>query len=517
MFSRGIYTRGSMKRAGGGGSQEGSILIATSVFLLVGLVLLGSIQIGYMYYVKRELQKTADMAALTGAQSLWQGCDDAGKAAQAAAGRNFGGAGVSYSYSCSVWSQDGRTTPDTDNALQIVATAPVSPIMPFFNDGGTISAEAKAVNSPIAAFSVGSRLLSVNSDGLLAAILKSAGLDPSQLNVLDSDGLATVNIRPSGLLKALGLPISVVTGIGTPEELTELANLTLGQLLSATATVVSQSQASAADIDAVNNVIHLIAGLPALDRPIKLLGDGGLLVLPDGVDPEAALNAQINALDIVAASTVVANKDNSINLSVVLPDSSVLQSGNAIVTAKVVNPPSLVVGGVRVQATSSQLQLDLELNTDKLPLVGTLLGSLATLQLGISVEGANSEGQLQAICSPDHNQAVIDVWASSANITLTTSVKALLLNLSARTTVQLLPSDHQREQLTSGEERTVNVRQANVLGGQLAKGLGSVLAPILEPVFEQVVFPLLSQLGIDLNQTDVTLYSVRCASPHLVQ
>src|SRR3546814_20298538 len=44
-------------------SQRGSILVAASVFLIVGLLLLGSIQIGYMYYMKREMPNAADQIA----------------------------------------------------------------------------------------------------------------------------------------------------------------------------------------------------------------------------------------------------------------------------------------------------------------------------------------------------------------------------------------------------------------------------------------------------------------------
>src|SRR3546814_16294867 len=73
-------------------SQRGSILVAASVFLIVGLILLGSIQIGYMYYMKREMQKAADLAALTGVQSIGEGdaagCQAAQDAAHAAAQDN---------------------------------------------------------------------------------------------------------------------------------------------------------------------------------------------------------------------------------------------------------------------------------------------------------------------------------------------------------------------------------------------------------------------------------------------
>ncbi|MCR2162362.1 hypothetical protein NSX42_23735, partial [Salmonella enterica] len=81
------------------------------------------------------------------------------------------------------------------------------------------------------------RLLRLQKGGLLSQLLSTVGATPAQLDILDAAGLATVNITPSGLLEALGLPVSVATGVGTPSQLAALNNLTLGQLLQATLTV----------------------------------------------------------------------------------------------------------------------------------------------------------------------------------------------------------------------------------------------------------------------------------------
>ncbi|WP_203564717.1 pilus assembly protein TadG-related protein, partial [Bordetella pseudohinzii] len=71
--------------------QRGSILVSAALIILVGIILLGGAQLGYFYYVKRELQKAADLGALTAAQVLdGTTCTWARTAATANARQNLG-------------------------------------------------------------------------------------------------------------------------------------------------------------------------------------------------------------------------------------------------------------------------------------------------------------------------------------------------------------------------------------------------------------------------------------------
>src|SRR5690554_3670279 len=56
-------------------SQEGSVVVIFAISIVMLIALLGSIQIGYTAYQKRELQKVADMAALSGVQEISEGDD----------------------------------------------------------------------------------------------------------------------------------------------------------------------------------------------------------------------------------------------------------------------------------------------------------------------------------------------------------------------------------------------------------------------------------------------------------
>ena len=50
--------------------QHGSVIINTAIALSLIVIALIGTELGYLFFMKREFQKTADLAALAGAQSL---------------------------------------------------------------------------------------------------------------------------------------------------------------------------------------------------------------------------------------------------------------------------------------------------------------------------------------------------------------------------------------------------------------------------------------------------------------
>ncbi len=50
--------------------QNGSILVQFALLILVLLAILGTIQVGYMYSAKRDLQRIADISALESANAI---------------------------------------------------------------------------------------------------------------------------------------------------------------------------------------------------------------------------------------------------------------------------------------------------------------------------------------------------------------------------------------------------------------------------------------------------------------
>lgn len=419
--------------------QRGSMTVAIVFAVIVGLVLLGVAQLGYAYYMKREIQKASDLAALSAVQVLGLGAPaDCARAQQA--GRTAVLANVpaildtfsadDVTVECKVWDStradaSGMYVFDpaagqTPNALRITVNKTLNSLLPdIVVDGAPVRVVSVAVSTrPVAVFTVGSRLVRLQKGGLLSQLLATVGATPAQLDILDAAGLASVNITPSGLLEALGLPVSVATGVGTPAQLAALNNLTLGQLLQATVTVMNKAGDTAnVGIGLLGSAIDEVLKVMPVNLPVKLFGDGGVLDLNVvSGDINSALQANINALNVLETALVIANGQNLVNLGLNVPLLGVQSQ------VRIVEPPSIGVGGVGAQATSAGIRVYLRANTSNIPLVGPLLANtLGTrIDLPIIIDVAQSTGTVSKLCQAPltESQATIDVTSSVANICL---------------------------------------------------------------------------------------------------
>ena len=296
-------------------------------------MLLGVAQLGYGYYMKREVQKAADLAALSAVQVLGTGAAaDCSRARRRACRRRWPICRISWTpfrgrrdRGLQPWDPTpvggmplfDPASGQLPNAMRACIGKTLGNVIPSAFVGGdtVVSVQAVATSTqPVAAFTVGSRLLRLEKGGLPSKILASVGATPQQLDVLDAAGLATVNITPSGLLDALGLPLSVATGVARPLQLAAVSNPTLGQLLNATLTVINKAGTAAADITLLNNAIKTVLQVMPLNLPVKLFGDGGVLDLQVGGSVTSALQANVNALNILQTALVIANGQNLIDL-----------------------------------------------------------------------------------------------------------------------------------------------------------------------------------------------------------
>ncbi|MBO1112391.1 pilus assembly protein TadG-related protein [Bordetella petrii] len=426
--------------------QRGSIAVSTAFAVLIGLVVLLSAQIGYLFYMKRELQKAADLAALsavqvlapTGAASDCAAASPVAAAAQASAVANVPDfvdpiTAADVTVDCKFWDPT-RADPagmhlfDPDaaaggrvNAVRVRIDKTLSALIPSVVGGwmgGTeVSVVAVASNTaPTATFSVESRLLRLASDGLLGKVLASLGATPAQLSVLDSAGLLDLNVTPSGLLQQLGLPLSVLSGIGTPEELAALKAVSLGDLLNATLAVAQRTSGTAqAQIGLLSDIVGVLLDLAPLDVPIKLFGEGGVLDASLVTDAQSALLADVKVTDLLQTSLMIANGDNLINLGLDVPILGVQSR------VRVIEPPSIAVGGVGTRASTAGVRVYFRLKTDDIPVVGPLLSTLGTrVDLPLIIEAGQSDATLTALCEAPltPHQASFDVRSSVANVCL---------------------------------------------------------------------------------------------------
>ncbi|MGC7402570.1 TadG family pilus assembly protein [Pandoraea pneumonica] len=429
---------GNLRRLGG--RQRGSVPIVAMSFVFVVLLLSLAIDAGYAFMKRRDLQRAADMAALAGAQTL-PGCANATSydtVARANATSNLGSdaAKTTITTACGVWTNPtaSATTPGTfaavssgnaasGNAVQVTLTLPV---VSFFQLTGSrnISATAIARKAPaVVTFTVDSGLLALNANNsMLAPLLQSIGISPT-LYVGAAQQLVGVNITPQGLLQALGVPVTGDVSVASLSGVAAVKNLTVGALLSATNTALAtQNGALSASVTALNNLVNVFGNSPVLSLPIQLLGTAtspGIIANIDaaGVTAANALTANIGVADLITAAIVGANGNNAIAIN------GLSLLGNAVnVSANVISPPQVGVGGVGATATTAQVRLFLTLNTAAASgslgsVAGSLLNSLGTtLNLPLVLEVAQSTGTVTAVQCGATPSTTIQVNSGLVNV-----------------------------------------------------------------------------------------------------
>ena len=191
--------------------QRGSMAVPMLLILLGLISMLGLVEVGYLYWAKRDAQKVADLAALAGAQRLVTCSPDNngnGAALGNAVGDNKFSTVTPPAISCGNWaptnSGEDHFVKDGDpvNAVKVELSRPALPIFGFAYQSASVHAKAVATNSePLAAFSVGSQLLELQDNGLVPGVLKVLGLDAGGTTLVGYNGLVNLLVTPSGLLQ----------------------------------------------------------------------------------------------------------------------------------------------------------------------------------------------------------------------------------------------------------------------------------------------------------------------------
>lgn len=429
--------------------QRGSILVMVAGTLLVAVTLLAGTQFGYAFYAKRELQKTADLAALAGAKVVGsQGCDPAKVEALANAQKNKQTAfNTTVVPTCHLWNAKTypvaphfAPTPNTPNAVKVVVTGSTPSFLPTLAPITQSAQAVAAVDNPIAVFSVGTRLARVSGDSVLGATLKGLGLDLSGTSLVGYDGLAQLKVTPGGLLQALGVPVATDIGIGEFNALLAGRQIGLGQILDATATLAGRSDLLASNITLVNQVNTKLAASNLLVRlgtdPATYSGPRGLfanIIAPDATTG-SALNTQVSALDIISTAIAVASQNHAVDI----PSLNVNLLGLVKVTAKVgvVEPPSIAIGSVGAKAYTAQVRSYTRIETTN-TLLGSLLNPLVKLDLPIVLDTVTGLGTITELCTPGlqdaqkNDRASITVQSSIAKLCVGNVAPADLFSKSA--------------------------------------------------------------------------------------
>ncbi|XFC39367.1 TadG family pilus assembly protein [Stenotrophomonas indicatrix] len=400
---------------------RGGMSVTMMLVMIALLAMLGLVEIGFLFWAKRDTQKVVDLAALAGAQRLdlcnASNADNSAARQSALAQNRFRG---QVQIECGNWNASRETadhfSPSVDasnprNAVRVVAERGV---LPFFGQNRTlptlrVQAVAKR-SEPTAVFAVGSQLLRTNGNSPLMATLRLVGLDVTNATVLSYDGLAQATITPSGLLAALGIPVTADLSVADFNRLLSINRISLAQLVNATATVVGRETAVGVQLQALSNLVGTRLDINQLNILLgSQNGGGGLfaqVISPDGTIG-SALESRVNVLDLVTAAISIANDGNGVQV----------QGLNLLgidVKAGVVEPPSIAIGGVGARAYNAQVRLMVDVDSDRLFAIGPLLNLLGTrLHLPLHVDVANAMGTLTSIqCGAAPPTATVQVDSS---------------------------------------------------------------------------------------------------------
>lgn len=398
-------------------SQGGSILVQFALILGVLITILGILDIGYMYYAKRDLQRIADLAAIEAVQNIDHGtgtatenCSDGGLRSLAknwplAVSRDT----ERTSVTCGNW-DPGNTenrhfrSNGVLNAAHVTTQGTSLTILPG-PWSRTIKAEAVAKrNEPLVNFSVGTRLLGIGCNQKLAPLiqlLKIVGVGDPCLTVGGYEGLVGAQISASGLLKALGLPLDTDLTIADVNDLLAAEKVSLGFLLDTALRLGGHSELL--DLNAeLLRLLGLGLGIDALHLEVPLgsgSGETGIFAsihAPDGTSA-SALDVQLNVLDIVTAAVGVGTTGRGVSipgLSIQVPGvlPNLLQ-----VKAGIIEPPSIGIGGVGATAYNAQVRLFVNVDTTG-GVLGGLLQLLGTqIKLPIFVDVARATATVEEI------------------------------------------------------------------------------------------------------------------------
>jgi uncharacterized membrane protein len=528
--------------------QKGVISIMAAVALGVALIAAAlALDLGHVAWVKRDLQKAADLSSLSAVTNLSQATTTAQNIALAN-GFDYQNETTANSLTVTtgVYDWTNRTfapggAAESLNSVQVTAATTVK----YYFLPGSLRVQAIAISAldANAGFSLGSFLArldtrkSVLLNGLLGGLLGGS----INLDLVSYQGLAAANVTLAGLQAALKL--------GTVDEVLNL-NLSLGDLLNASITALNNKG------DPISiNAAGILGPIQAAVSPALSLKLGDLLKV-DLSNPGAAANVEVNILQLVQLAAQVANGTNLVsipNLGI-----SLLGLGDINLALSLIGAPSIAIGPARkdadgawmTRAHAAQLRLRLNIN---------LLG---LINLPIYIEGGAADAQLTGIqCKVPRDDSLVTIQNTpkllevyigdvqdnamqnhSAPVTVNeaTLVDLLgLLKITGKAYLPLLPRPTEELVFTGpfdqnnvhpeasrslglGEQLNTDLLKDNnltveLLGLEIPLGpiLGILLA-ILGPLLDALLDPLLSLLGLQLGGADVTVFSLNCGVAQLV-
>ena len=326
--------------------QRGSVVINATIALSLLVIVLMGTELGYLFFLKRELQKTVDLAALAGAQALKpSACPVAQRAAQDNAAKNFP-AGIDpltdAEVECGNWDPvfnapplhfNAATSGEKLNAVRISITRNPA-LLPFSFTGSTerpIAVSALAhQSSPQVQLNIRSTLVAFDTEKspLLDAVFGRLLGGNVALTAAGWEGLITTQVNLLSFLDAIALQVGVEAG---QYEQVLNSKVTAGKLLQALATVLQKNGALAGlALTGFNDMVGLTTQASNVQLSVaEILG------VATGT-PSSALDLNLQAFQLAQAFVQLANSQHAATISA---PSNLLGLANVVTTIKVIEPP----------------------------------------------------------------------------------------------------------------------------------------------------------------------------------
>lgn len=544
-------------------SEDGTVAVISAVAMttMLGFAAI-AVDVGSIHYDSRRLQGAADLAAIAAASNT-------AKATEAARS-TFTDNGKWTLNSLIV--ETGNYDPDSTKPLnqrfvvnrtpinaarvQAKAKSPTYFARIWQDQNVDIAAAAIATRPAEAAFSIGSRLLSLEG-GIINAILGQMLGSSVSLRVMDYRSLADADID---LLKFMDqLAVKADIEAGSYQQVLD-ADLTAGKIVSAMAqTARNDNKIDAAK--ALDDLAHALSSTTPVDLT-RLLDIGKAANAQIGTSTQYGLGAAVNALQMVNALALVSNGAHQVdvNLGATVPGLT-----NTQLSLVIGEPPQgtswITVGekGAFVRTAQTRLKLSVEVGGTgllagvaiKLPIfidVAYAEGTLSKITCGLTPAGhevtvATQPGILNAWIgdvtnftavndTPTVNSAQLVNALGLANITGSAHVNVGdmqaqnlvfsatdIANHTYKTAVTHDYSQSLVSSLVGDLNLTVNMLKLDLLGlvsNQLKVLVRALLLPVT-PALDTIVYTTLTTLGIRLGEADVTVHGVRCNNAVVVQ
>jgi uncharacterized membrane protein len=545
-------------------SEDGTVAIISAIVMtvMIGFAAI-AVDVGSIHYDSRRLQGAADLAAIAATSNI----ANATQAAQSTFTDNGGWTLNSLVVETGNYDPS-STKPPQDrfvvnqlpiNAARVVARAdsPVYFARVWQEDDAQIAATAIATRPAEAAFSIGSRLLSLEG-GIINAILNQMLGGDITLTVMDYRSLADVDID---LLKFMDqLAIEADIEAGTYEQVLD-ADLTAGEILTAMAeTARNDSKIDAAE--ALEDLAHALTSTTPIDLT-RLLDIGKAANAQVGTSTQYGLAAAVNALQMVNTLALVSNGTHQVDVDL---GATIPGLTNTQLSLVIGEPPQgtswITVGekGAFVRTAQTRLKITVDVGG-----TGLLLGKL--IHVPIFIDVAYAEGKLAAITcgatSAGHSVTVatqpgiLNAWIGDVTnftavndtptvntatlvnvlnvVSVTGSAHINVGNMSAQNLVfsatdianhsyKTAVTQNYTQSLVTSLVGNLNLSATILNGADLLGILGNtykalvrtLLAPVT-PALDTIVYTTLTTLGIRLGEADVTVHGVRCNNAVVVQ